>query len=86
MLALHGEAATIAVVGAGVAGAFASDHLRTLQGPGLHLDVFEANSLVGGRAMSFELHGQVNGLGRMDRDALHAPIKHTSVACGEVTE
>lgn len=63
LVTLHGEAARIAVVGAGVGGAFASDHLRMLQGPSFQLDVFEENSFVGGRAMSFELHGQVNWLG-----------------------
>ena len=56
-----GEAATsharVAVIGAGVGGAFASDTLRAL-GPNLRIDVYEGSARVGGRAMDSSALGE----------------------------
>ena len=56
-----GEAATsrarVAVIGAGVGGAFTSDTLRAL-GPNLRIDVYEGSARVGGRAMDSSALGE----------------------------
>ncbi len=50
----------VAVVGAGMGGAFASYNLHELSGAAdVDIDVFEAESRVGGRAEAFDLNGQV---------------------------
>ena len=59
----------IAIVGAGIGGAFAADRLRALHplGDKLQIDVLEATERAGGRAMSFDIDGIVslnlNGMG-----------------------
>ena len=49
--------ARIAVIGAGVGGAFVSDALRAL-GPNLQVDVYEASARVGGRALDTTVLGE----------------------------
>lgn len=67
LILLGGSAAlapkSVAVVGAGMGGAFAADHLRALLGSEALIDVFEATNRSGGRAMSFEYGGQVSPSG-----------------------
>lgn len=50
----------VAVIGAGMGGAFAADHLRMLHGQMVQIDVFEATERAGGRAMSFDVDGVVS--------------------------
>jgi hypothetical protein len=49
----------VAVIGAGVGGAFATFNLRKELGDDVQLDVFDSTSRVGGRAKSFLYGGKV---------------------------